>query len=132
MSSCRFLVFLCFFFFFFQAEDGIRDYKVTGVQTCALPISSPRTRQVTPTRPCGCGLGGAEYLSLNSLEREPTVLALFLLFPSFEDALCPAAIFCSSPAPRTCPSGCCAPWTAPWRTTARRPSPSSRAGCCGT
>src|SRR5256885_4803314 len=29
-----------YFFFFFQAEDGIRDYKVTGVQTCALPISS--------------------------------------------------------------------------------------------
>src|SRR5205807_2990636 len=27
-----------FVFFFFQAEDGIRDYKVTGVQTCALPI----------------------------------------------------------------------------------------------
>src|SRR2546426_9014407 len=27
-----------FMFFFFQAEDGIRDYKVTGVQTCALPI----------------------------------------------------------------------------------------------
>src|SRR5205807_7262523 len=27
------------FVFFFQAEDGIRDYKVTGVQTCALPIS---------------------------------------------------------------------------------------------
>ena len=25
-------------FFFFQAEDGIRDYDVTGVQTCALPI----------------------------------------------------------------------------------------------
>src|SRR3989441_2089916 len=31
--------FLCFFFFFFQAEDGIRDKLVTGVQTCALPIS---------------------------------------------------------------------------------------------
>src|SRR6266850_5882236 len=29
-----------YFFFFFQAEDGIRDYKVTGVQTCALPISA--------------------------------------------------------------------------------------------
>src|SRR5688500_19996575 len=28
-------------FFFFQAEDGIRCYKVTGVQTCALPISNP-------------------------------------------------------------------------------------------
>src|SRR3989454_12031105 len=27
-----------YYFFFFQAEDGIRDYKVTGVQTCALPI----------------------------------------------------------------------------------------------
>src|SRR2546429_3318262 len=28
-------------FFFFQAEDGIRDVAVTGVQTCALPISNP-------------------------------------------------------------------------------------------
>src|SRR2546425_9506660 len=28
-----------YFFFFFQAEDGIRDKLVTGVQTCALPIS---------------------------------------------------------------------------------------------
>src|SRR5205807_7162505 len=35
------LVFV-FFFFFFQAEDGIRDYKVTGVQTCALPIYGRR------------------------------------------------------------------------------------------
>src|SRR2546426_9405621 len=32
-------MYICFFFFF-QAEDGIRDYKVTGVQTCALPISA--------------------------------------------------------------------------------------------
>src|SRR5690606_40938077 len=30
---------LYIFFFFFQAEDGIRDFHVTGVQTCALPIS---------------------------------------------------------------------------------------------
>src|SRR5687768_18363401 len=37
--SC-FLFFFFFFFFFFQAEDGIRDVAVTGVQTCALPISS--------------------------------------------------------------------------------------------
>src|SRR3712207_8054854 len=29
---------ILFFFFFFQAEDGIRDIGVTGVQTCALPI----------------------------------------------------------------------------------------------
>src|SRR5688500_19801397 len=42
---------LGFFFFFFQAEDGIRDYKVTGVQTCALPIScssSSGNRSVQP------------------------------------------------------------------------------------
>src|SRR5207244_29870 len=32
-------IFLYYFFFFFQAEDGIRDDLVTGVQTCALPIS---------------------------------------------------------------------------------------------
>src|SRR5215213_10754994 len=32
-------MYLIFFFFFFQAEDGIRDWSVTGVQTCALPIS---------------------------------------------------------------------------------------------
>src|SRR2546423_3302899 len=32
------------FFFFFQAEDGIRDKLVTGVQTCALPISRAATR----------------------------------------------------------------------------------------
>src|SRR5690606_40925513 len=31
-------------YFFFQAEDGIRDFHVTGVQTCALPISCELTR----------------------------------------------------------------------------------------
>src|SRR5256886_8728105 len=36
------MISLSFFFFFFQAEDGIRDLTVTGVQTCALPISRPR------------------------------------------------------------------------------------------
>src|SRR5256885_10362616 len=35
--------------FFFQAEDGIRDYKVTGVQTCALPISASGRRTWPPT-----------------------------------------------------------------------------------
>src|SRR5256885_7682925 len=60
--------------FFFQAEDGIRDYKVTGVQTCALPISKPggwtlsgRGRQcvrrglmlaLLVTAVAGCGGGG--------------------------------------------------------------------------
>src|SRR5260370_633567 len=40
MSSVEFFMLIyIYFFFFFQAEDGIRDSSVTGVQTCALPIS---------------------------------------------------------------------------------------------
>src|SRR3989449_7210487 len=35
---------MMFVFFFFQAEDGIRDVAVTGVQTCALPISDDEER----------------------------------------------------------------------------------------
>src|SRR2546425_1653146 len=35
------------FFFFFQAEDGIRDKLVTGVQTCALPILAQANAHVT-------------------------------------------------------------------------------------
>src|SRR5699024_12051247 len=38
MACLLVLVFIVFSFFFFQAEDGIRDRNVTGVQTCALPI----------------------------------------------------------------------------------------------
>src|SRR5437016_8365325 len=53
-------VFLAFdlFFFFFQAEDGIRDWSVTGVQTCALPICSPGRR--TGTGPIGVRCGKRE------------------------------------------------------------------------
>src|SRR2546427_3168876 len=36
MDACRIMHII--YFFFFQAEDGIRDLTVTGVQTCALPI----------------------------------------------------------------------------------------------
>src|SRR5690606_40357742 len=37
-------------FFFFQAEDGIRDFHVTGVQTCALPIyRQPMFSEIVPT-----------------------------------------------------------------------------------
>src|SRR5688572_30893441 len=47
-----FLISFFFVFFFFQAEDGIRDLTVTGVQTCALPISSfPKL----PLRCCALG-----------------------------------------------------------------------------
>src|SRR5690606_40651828 len=38
IAVCQIYCLTIFFFFFFQAEDGIRDFHVTGVQTCALPI----------------------------------------------------------------------------------------------
>src|SRR5207253_11119775 len=51
--------------FFFQAEDGIRDGHVTGVQTCALPISLMRPREP------GVGMSGIWPL-LTSLARWPS------------------------------------------------------------
>src|SRR3989454_1355621 len=47
----RVYMYFIFCFFFFQAEDGIRDYKVTGVQTCALPIFDEVSDQAGITRP---------------------------------------------------------------------------------
>src|SRR5688500_19981088 len=41
---------VCALSFFFQAEDGIRDYKVTGVQTCALPIFERPVEHLAPIR----------------------------------------------------------------------------------
>src|SRR5256885_12719823 len=54
-------------FFFFQAEDGIRDYKVTGVQTCALPIS--RHQLLSGKAPAARGI----FVAL-SLERNPAAV----------------------------------------------------------
>src|SRR2546429_2179774 len=60
-------------FFFFQAEDGIRDVAVTGVQTCALPISrtGPSTRQKTvgmapPSIGHAAAAGKRRYILLRS------------------------------------------------------------------
>src|SRR5260370_206340 len=54
-------------FFFFQAEDGIRDSSVTGVQTCALPILSNRQGTLVlsdrATHDAGAGLIGPEFLA---------------------------------------------------------------------
>src|SRR3989442_15256310 len=48
---------VAFLFFFFQAEDGIRDADVTGVQTCALPICysflRPRKERYSAASTCG-------------------------------------------------------------------------------
>src|SRR5256885_2930722 len=43
-------IWICSRLFFFQAEDGIRDYKVTGVQTCALPICLSANAETEPSR----------------------------------------------------------------------------------
>src|SRR2546426_12540858 len=48
-------------FFFFQAEDGIRDYKVTGVQTCALPISFGVDRAFFSEAPNARSRGRADW-----------------------------------------------------------------------
>src|SRR2546425_12775142 len=47
------------FIFFFQAEDGIRDKLVTGVQTCALPIYLPQRPRVKAYDPAPGGAGTA-------------------------------------------------------------------------
>src|SRR2546430_14955440 len=74
-------------FFFFQAEDGIRDLTVTGVQTCALPIKSlnsilassrARTRfskAMSCRADCRCGRGILSS-ALGGLRRGPGALGL--------------------------------------------------------
>src|SRR2546422_7647133 len=56
-------------FFFFQAEDGIRDVAVTGVQTCALPISSKEGR------PRRTSVGYTLQLRLSEAESPPRRIA---------------------------------------------------------
>src|SRR2546426_12691302 len=64
-------------FFFFQAEDGIRDYKVTGVQTCALPISwnaeAGRINGTEDGRLTACHCVGHVRLPSSSGARRPPV-----------------------------------------------------------
>ena len=59
-----FIVCVFLFFFFFQAEDGIRDWSVTGVQTCALPISL--FALLFTTGLCGQTLVSATFLATQS------------------------------------------------------------------
>src|SRR5690625_7153833 len=51
-------------YFFFQAEDGIRDGHVTGVQTCALPISYDANHAILELHP---GAGGTESQDFASM-----------------------------------------------------------------
>src|SRR5207245_6156854 len=61
--------------FFFQAEDGIRDATVTGVQTCALPISPIEPAAVRPEID-GLRVLGAERQRADVEACQPRVLAL--------------------------------------------------------
>src|SRR5437016_6392397 len=65
--------FCFFFFFFFQAEDGIRDWSVTGVQTCALPISfldSNAKRKDADDQPFVWGEGDDDIGLFDEIDRE--------------------------------------------------------------
>src|SRR5437016_13434049 len=74
------------FFFFFQVEDGIRDWSVTGVQTCALPICSSLTAAQPLNNIVRGGLqamaavlGGAQSLHTNGMDEAlaiPSELAM--------------------------------------------------------
>src|SRR5256885_8546498 len=66
------------FVFFFQAEDGIRDYKVTGVQTCALPISAPAKKTKTAS---GLSEAISERLAWNSVVGKGTGISLTMVPP---------------------------------------------------
>src|SRR5690606_39800255 len=63
-------------FFFFQAEDGIRDFHVTGVQTCALPISSQRLEAGQAGVERLTGGGGAEVIRFELAGRDEDVEVL--------------------------------------------------------
>src|SRR5699024_11926497 len=76
------------FVFFFQAEDGIRDRNVTGVQTCALPISGGCTRLSKRwwTKATTSRAYSENYINIvESIEQ--TAEAVFFLWRKF----CPAA-----------------------------------------
>src|SRR5205807_6200000 len=58
-----------FFFFFFQAEDGIRDYKVTGVQTCALPILGALASDLPEALTVGRERTYLEFFFMNGIDQ---------------------------------------------------------------
>src|SRR5688500_14810621 len=67
MLSFQSLYRVWYLLFFFQAEDGIRDYKVTGVQTCALPIFGGGAMSLNPASP----KKGRSYIDQKNLSWRP-------------------------------------------------------------
>src|SRR5436309_4660298 len=65
------------FFFFFQAEDGIRDFHVTGVQTCDLPILVGAPPNVEPSPPpCTLSIRSARPVTAAIGKPPPSALAM--------------------------------------------------------
>src|SRR5437867_12453044 len=75
LSFSVFFIYLYFVFFFFQAEDGIRDRTVTGVQTCALPIFAYAAEEAERLNHRHIG---TEHLLLGILREEKCVAAEIL------------------------------------------------------
>src|SRR5258708_23915030 len=73
------------FFFFFQAEDGIRDDLVTGVQTCALPISCAPVRRWRAAK-----RQSPVYVALASASRGENAVRLYCSRASESTAFGPA------------------------------------------
>src|SRR5688572_20903609 len=75
-----------YFYFFFQAEDGIRDLTVTGVQTCALPIFAvdPRTGEIL-AMVGGRSYNQSQYNRATVSRRQPgSVFKPFVFLAAFE------------------------------------------------
>src|SRR5690606_40509737 len=68
---------LCRSAFFFQAEDGIRDFHVTGVQTCALPIFPVAPRRQWPTGMSRLGVDASGKIPESLRAEEGRALARF-------------------------------------------------------
>src|SRR5690348_17715910 len=70
----------CFLFFFFQAEDGIRDGLVARVQTCALPIFAPRFGTDRPATCILISMRPIPILRRSFLAHEARAVAIALAF----------------------------------------------------
>src|SRR5256886_5541728 len=87
-----YFVYVSYFFFFFQAEDGIRDLTVTGVQTCALPISTKERVAVVHA-----GITSASREAIRPvLKRFNT---LYFYNTQYEGGVCDRNCFCTGSTP---------------------------------
>src|SRR5216683_3770549 len=89
------------FVFFFQAEDGIRDLIVTGVQTCALPICSSNSFPFCQTEIAAPSSPNFSKFSRNSGSRqERSSSACNCIKQTWRDDLCVVHIFFGRESPR--------------------------------